>query len=81
MAREIRNIGASVRARLLQLSKASGQSTAIPTGPPDALTPAFAADEQKQKQWRAFVEDVAVDPGPFGAVLNELADFLIPHAT
>lgn len=57
------------------------RGTAIPTEMPDALTPAFAADEQKQKQWRAFVEDVAVDPGPLAPVLVELIGFLIPHAS
>src|SRR3546814_8499678 len=33
------------------------RGTAIPTEPPDALTPAFAADEQKQRQWRARSEE------------------------
>lgn len=56
------------------------RETAIPTELPDALTPAFAADEQKQKQWRAFVEDVAVDPEPLALVLEELARFLMPRA-
>jgi len=32
----------------------------IPTEPPDALTPDFAADEQKQREWRAFIETVAM---------------------
>lgn len=57
------------------------RETAIPTELPDALTPAFAADEQKQLQWRAFVEDVAVDPGPLALVLEELAGFLMPRAS
>lgn len=57
------------------------RETTVPTELPDALTPAFAADEQKQKQWRAFVEDVAVDPGPLAPVLRELIDFLMPHAS
>lgn len=56
------------------------RGTAIPTEPPDALTPAFAADEQKQRQWQAFVENVAIDPGPLGQVVDELAGFLMPHA-
>lgn len=56
------------------------RKTAIPTELPDALTQAFAADEQKQRQWRAFVEDVAVDPGPLALVLEELAGFLMPRA-
>ncbi|MBX9463032.1 MAG: nucleotidyl transferase AbiEii/AbiGii toxin family protein [Aquamicrobium sp.] len=56
------------------------RGTVIPAEPPDALTPAFAAEEQKQQQWRAFVEDVAVDPGPLALVLEELAGFLMPPA-
>ncbi len=56
------------------------RETAIPTELPDALTPAFAADEHKQRQWHAFVEDVATDPGPLALVLKELAGFLMPRA-
>lgn len=55
------------------------RGTAIPTDPPDALTPAFAADEQKRRQWRAFVEDVAHDPGGLDDVIDDLAAFLMPH--
>ncbi len=56
------------------------RGTAIPTEPPDSLTPAFAADGQKQRQWQAFVEDVAIDPGSLADVTAELASFLMPHA-
>jgi len=56
------------------------RNTAIPVEPPDALTPAFAEDEQKQRQWRAFVEDVAIDPGSLAQVIEELTGFLIPRA-
>ena len=31
---------------------------------PDALGTAFAGDPTKQQQWNAFIQDVAVDPGP-----------------
>lgn len=55
------------------------RETAIPTVLPDALTPAFAADEQKQRQWRAFIEDVSAAPGPLSLVAEDLADFLMPH--
>ena len=55
------------------------RKTTIPTELPDALTPAFAADEQKHWQWRAFIEDVSVDPGPLSSVTEDLADFLMPH--
>jgi predicted nucleotidyltransferase component of viral defense system len=56
------------------------RGTAIPQNPPDALTRAFAADEQKQRQWRAFVEDVAHDPGDLAIVISDLAAFLMPQA-
>ena len=53
----------------------------IPTELPDALSPAFAADEQKQRQWRIFVDDVALDPGALADVLKGLGIFLMTHAT
>lgn len=56
------------------------RGTPIPTELPDACTPAFAADEQKQRQWKAFVADVALDPGDLGNVIGEIAEFLMPHA-
>lgn len=56
------------------------RGTAVPENLPDALTPAFAADEQKQRQWRAFVEDVAHDPGDLATVISDLAAFLMPQA-
>jgi len=56
------------------------RNTPIPTDVPDALTPAFAADDQKQRQWRAFVADVAIDPGPLDAIIADLAAFLMPRA-
>lgn len=57
------------------------RGTEIPTELPDALSPDFAADQQKQRQWRVFVEDVALDPGMLADVVNELAGFLMAHAT
>jgi predicted nucleotidyltransferase component of viral defense system len=56
------------------------RQTAIPTDLPDALTDAFAKDEQKQRQWRAFVEGVAHKPGDLTDVIAELAAFLMPQA-
>lgn len=56
------------------------RATPIPVDLPDALTPAFASDEQKQRQWIAFVRDVAVNPGKFKEVIVSLAEFLMPHA-
>ncbi len=56
------------------------RGTAIPSDTPDALTPAFATDELKQRQWRAFATEVAFDPGPLSDVVAELATFLLPRA-
>ncbi|MDB5412974.1 MAG: hypothetical protein JWR10_1309 [Rubritepida sp.] len=56
------------------------RGTAIPHELPDALTPAFADDPQKQQQWRAFVGDVAHDPGSLADVIKDLAAFLMLHA-
>jgi len=56
------------------------RETPIPQDLPDALTPAFADDEQKQRQWRAFIRDVAHDPGDLAVVIGDLAAFLMPHA-
>ncbi|MDB5522251.1 MAG: hypothetical protein JWM58_14 [Rhizobium sp.] len=56
------------------------RETPIPTDLPDALADAFAMDEQKQRQWRAFVEGVAHNPGDLTDVIAEVAAFLMPHA-
>ena len=56
------------------------RKTEIPVDAPDALTPAFAADLSKQRQWAAFVRDVAIDPGSLAEVIEQLAAFLMPHA-
>jgi len=55
------------------------RKTAVPVELPDALSPAFARDEQKQRQWNAFIKDVAVDPGGLEDVITSLAEFLMPH--
>ena len=56
------------------------RETAVPVDLPDALTPAFANDEQKQRQWNAFIRDVSADPGSLEDVVTSLAEFLMPHA-
>ncbi len=53
--------------------------TAIPAELPDALTPAFAEDVQKQQQWNAFKENVAMDPGNLADVIAKVAVFIMPH--
>jgi len=56
------------------------RGTAIPAELPDALTDAFAQDVQKQRQWRAFVENVALDPGTLDGVIGAIRKFLMDHA-
>ena len=56
------------------------RATSIPFEAPDALTSAFASDQQKQAQWQAFVAEVAFDPGSLSDVVEQLAKFLMPHA-
>ncbi|MBK3665087.1 nucleotidyl transferase AbiEii/AbiGii toxin family protein [Bradyrhizobium diazoefficiens] len=56
------------------------RKTAIPTTRPDALSEAFANDPTKIQQWTAFIQDVAIDPGPLAVVVATLAAFLMPHA-
>lgn len=56
------------------------RQTALPMEPPDALTSAFADDQDKQRQWRAFTEGVAVDPGSLAEVIGDIAVFLMTHA-
>jgi predicted nucleotidyltransferase component of viral defense system len=56
------------------------RQTPIPVEIPDALTPAFAADSGKQRQWAAFIKDVGVNPGSLVSVVEHLAGFLMPIA-
>jgi predicted nucleotidyltransferase component of viral defense system len=56
------------------------RETEIPTELPDALTPAFAEDSQKQRQWNAFLENVALHPGSLADVITSVAGFIMPHA-
>jgi Nucleotidyl transferase AbiEii toxin, Type IV TA system len=57
------------------------RKTAIPTELPDALTRAFAEDPAKIQQWNSFAENVSVRPGSLIKVIDDLAAFLMPHAT
>ena len=56
------------------------RGSAIPVELPDALTSAFAEDTQKQLQWRAFVENVAINPGTLDEVIATISTFLMGHA-
>ncbi len=54
--------------------------TAIPSGVPDALTPEFARDASKLRQWDAFVRELAAGPDSLETVVSDLAAFLMPMA-
>ncbi len=54
--------------------------TAIPSGIPDALTPEFARDASKRRQWDAFVRELAVRPDSLETVISDVAAFLMPMA-
>lgn len=56
------------------------RETEIPADLPDALTPAFAEDEQKRRQWNAFLDNVALRPGSLPEVIEGVAGFIMPHA-
>lgn len=56
------------------------RETSIPAELPDALTPAFADDDRKQRQWSAFLENVSLDPGNLADVTATVAEFIMPHA-
>jgi predicted nucleotidyltransferase component of viral defense system len=56
------------------------RKTEVPTQRPDALSEAFAKDPIKVRQWTAFVQDVAANPGGLTDIVDCLAAFLMPHA-
>jgi predicted nucleotidyltransferase component of viral defense system len=56
------------------------RQTAIPTDRPDALTPDFAGDPLKQRQWAAFVADIDHAPQQLAVVVGDLAPFLMDAA-
>ncbi|MCR9279337.1 MAG: nucleotidyl transferase AbiEii/AbiGii toxin family protein [Pseudomonadaceae bacterium] len=56
------------------------RETDIPTELPDALMPAFAEDEQKRRQWNAFLGNVSLHPGDLVDVIATIASFIMPHA-
>ena len=53
---------------------------AIPESVPEGLTPAFAEDAMKQRQWDTFKHDMAIDPGSLTDVILVLEAFLVPVA-
>lgn len=54
--------------------------TAVPAEIPDALTPAFATDPLKQRQWAAFAAELDGAPGDLEAIVRDLGPFLMAAA-
>lgn len=57
------------------------RGTAIPPGAPLGLTDEFGLDEQKTKQWQAFLRKNALEPMPLTTVIVALREFLLPVLT
>ena len=56
------------------------RETELPASPPDALTTAFARDEQKQQQWSAFLRRTRLDTSEpdLVEVIEKIKSFLWP---
>lgn len=54
------------------------RQTPLPEAAPDALTPQFAEDPSKARQWRAFVDGLETEPPPLMDVIADLAARLMP---
>lgn len=54
------------------------RGTAIPPGAPLGLTDEFGLDEQKTKQWQAFLRKNSLEPMPLTKVIESLREFLLP---
>ncbi|MGH8539666.1 MAG: nucleotidyl transferase AbiEii/AbiGii toxin family protein [Stenotrophobium sp.] len=57
------------------------RGTSIPSGQPLGLTDEFAHDEQKTKQWQAFLRKNTLEPMTLIAVIEALREFLLPVLT
>lgn len=54
------------------------RGTAIPPGAPLGLTDEFGLDEQKTKQWQAFLRKNTLEPMPLTTVIEALREFVLP---
>lgn len=52
--------------------------TVLPDGIPTGLSDEFVQDDQKNKQWLAFLRKNALNPMPLASVINDLREFLLP---
>jgi hypothetical protein len=56
------------------------RDTAIPVDHPDALTPAFAGDPRKQRQWAAFAAAIDDAPEQLASVVDAFSPLLMKAA-
>jgi hypothetical protein len=56
------------------------RGTAVPIELPEALTRAFSEQPGKPEQWEEFVTEVGGERPSLIAVIDQLAEFLMPHA-
>lgn len=54
------------------------RSTALREGVPIGMSDEFVQDDQKNKQWVAFMRKNALNSMPLGTVVNDLREFLLP---
>ena len=54
------------------------RGTAIPSGAPLGLTDEFGLDEQKTKQWQAFLRKNTLESMPLTTVIEALREYLLP---
>lgn len=54
------------------------RSTALREGLPIGMSDEFVQDDQKSKQWVAFMRKNALNSMPLGTVINDLREFLLP---
>jgi hypothetical protein len=54
------------------------RGTEIPQGVPMGLSDEFVVDDQKQKQWQAFLRKNGLVAMPLASIVNDLRGFLLP---
>lgn len=86
----MKNVAASVRARLANLGQAEGiglefmierfanRQTELPSKAPFALTEAFFSDKGKQTQWNAFLRKNRLEIRSLDQVIGHIREFLLP---
>ena len=54
------------------------RGTVVPSGLPLGLTDEFGLDEQKTRQWQAFLRKNTLESIPLAAVISAICEFLLP---